>query len=175
MDGLDFVLIALFLGFAAAGLGRMAALLERRRQPGLLLEHDRLVFFFLLCLVLVCLVPLRLFGRLSWPVWASNLAAAAVDGAGFLLTFRRVRKPKSGEGGGTGGVRTYVVYHQGEPLGMITREGFQQLLQAGLLKKQHTVELVDDYKERARQQGVDIQLLRNPDTGQILLKVIPPT
>ena len=72
------------------------------------------------------------------------------------------------------GVRAYQVYYQGKPYGVVTREGFGHLMQYELLKKQRTVELVDDYQQQARKQGVKVVLLQNRDGGQTLIKVEVP-
>ena len=56
----------------------------------------------------------------------------------------------------------------------MTKEGFDRLMAFELLKKQRTVELIADYKERAREQGVSVVLLQNRDGTQKLLKVEMP-
>ena len=65
----------------------------------------------------------------------------------------------------------YTIYHEGRPLGIITRGAYQVLADAGLLKKQQTVELVDDYQAEARKKGIKVQQFRNRDGTQTLIKV----
>ncbi len=69
------------------------------------------------------------------------------------------------------GMKVYQIYYQGEVLGLITKEGIDRLLAGRLLKRQRTVELIDEYRARAREQGVAIRLLKNPASGQVLVKV----
>ena len=63
------------------------------------------------------------------------------------------------------------MYYQGRPYGLITREGFNQLMQFELLKKQRTVELVENFQQQARRQGVEVVCYKNPDRSQTLIKV----
>lgn len=159
--------VLLFLGFLIGTLVEILVLLEGRRTAQNL-EHFRLIFFFVACLLLVCLVPLRLAGLLSRAVLATNLAAVGANAVGWILTCRwQGGRPEEK----VGGKRAYQLYYQGEPYGLITRETFAQLARHELLKKQRTVELVDDYQERARQQGIEVQRLANKEGTQILIKV----
>ena len=57
---------------------------------------------------------------------------------------------------------------------MITKEGIDVLLGHKLLKRQHTVELVEDFQAQAQRQGVGITLLRSKDGSQMLLRVEGP-
>ena len=68
-------------------------------------------------------------------------------------------------------MRAYAVYFQGKQLGMVTREGFEDLLSNDLLKKQRTVELLDDYQEKARRQGLKVMIYQNKDDSQRLIKI----
>ena len=68
-------------------------------------------------------------------------------------------------------MRAYTIYYQGKPLGIVTKEGFEKLASLKLLRKQRTVELVDNYKELARSQGARVLLLQNADRSQTLIKV----
>lgn len=166
----------LFSGFFVGALCEIAAMLKRKRTGGNL-ERFRLVFFFVACLLLVCLLPLWVYGLLTRPIWASNLAAVVANLVGWALTFGTGKKaakqreavPEKGVG-----IRTYMVYYQGAPYGLIAKGAFEKLLECGLLKKQRTVELVDDFKTRARQQGISIQLFKSRDGSQTLIKVEAP-
>ena len=176
MHILALIILLLFTGFFGGIVVRTGAMLERKRA-GFPLDRDRLVFFFVACLMLVCLVPLWLFDLLNIPVLVSNLGVVLANVVGFILTFSRERSRARGERREepeNQGVRTYQVYYRGEPFGLVTKEGFDRLLRFGLLKKQRTVELVDDYPQQARQQGVQILVLQNRDGSQTLLKVEQP-
>jgi hypothetical protein len=66
------------------------------------------------------------------------------------------------------------VYYRGRPFGVIAREGFDVLISHDLLKRQHTVELVEDFQAKSRQAGIEITLLRNRDGSQTLIQVEGP-
>ena len=173
---LEIVIVLLFLAFLVGTVVRIAAMLERK-EAGHSLDRDRLVFFFVGCLMLVCLFPLRMFGLLRLPGLVGDLAVVLANGVGFALTRRDagasdngVEEEEETEGRGT---RAYQVYYQGKSFGLVTKSGFDRLMQFGLLKKQRTVELEDDYQRRAREQGVEVVLLQNQDGSQTLVKVEP--
>ena len=48
------------------------------------------------------------------------------------------------------------------------------MLATDLIKKQRTVELVDDYQERAHRQGLKVMIYQNKDGSQRLIKVEGP-
>ena len=50
-----------------------------RKHAGVDIDRARLVFFFLGCLMLVCMIPLRLFELLSGPVMATDLAVVVAN------------------------------------------------------------------------------------------------
>jgi len=165
------VLVPLLFGsFLIGTLIEIRAMLERKRAGGNL-ERYRLVFFFVACLMLVCLIPLWLSELLTRAVWATNIAVVGTNILGWALTFSR---PEGEEEASRVGIRTYTLYYQGTSFGLITRETFDRLAEFELLKKQRTVELVDDYQEKARQQGVRVQLFQNEDRSQTLVKVEVP-
>ena len=85
--------------------------------------------------MLVCLLPLWIFGELSTVVWVSDLTVVLANAIGLGLTYTR-----EGQGGSRSGsaTRAYTFYFQGKPLGMVTRAGFEQLMSNELLKKQRT-------------------------------------
>ena len=56
-------------------------------------------------------------------------------------------------------------------MGMIMRECFEQLLKNDLLKKQRTVDLVDDYREKTRRQRLKVMIYQKKDGSQRLVKV----
>jgi hypothetical protein len=124
-------------------------------------------------LMLVCLLPLWIFFKLTTAIWVSDLTVVLANLIGFGLTYTRERR-QGEEGDGDGedrSVRAYAVYFQGKQLGMVTREGFEQLLSNDLLKKQRTVELLDDYQEKARRQGLKVMIYQNKDGSQRLIKI----
>jgi hypothetical protein len=166
------LVVLLFSGFFIGALGEAAVMLRRKRTGGNL-EGFRLMFFFAACLLLVCLFPLWVYDLLTRWVWMSNLAALIANLVGWALTFRMGRsaqkkeaRPKKGAG-----VRTYRVYYRGAPYGLVTKEAFEKLMEGGLLKKQQTVELVDDFETLARQQGISVRLFTSRDSGQTLIMV----
>lgn len=164
------VLLLLFLVFEIGAVARIIATLERK-GAGHSLEWDRLLFFFLFCLMLACLAVLEAFGRLGLLVGACIGGVALTSAAGFALTFRHQQRERAAPEERRSGVRAYQLYYQGEIMGLITKEGVDRLLESQLLKRQRTIELVEDYRARAQEKGVAITLLRNPETGQVLVKV----
>jgi hypothetical protein len=164
--------LVLFACFFVGTLIEITLMLGRKRQ-GLGLDRFRLVFFFMASLMLVCLLPLWIFFKLTTAIWVSDLTVVLANLIGFGLTYTRERR-QGEEGDGDGkdrSVRAYAVYFQGKQLGMVTREGFEQLLSNDLLKKQQTVELLDDYQEKARRQGLKVMIYQNKDGSQRLIKI----
>ena len=166
--------LVLFACFFIGTLIEIALMLGRKRQ-GLELDRFRLVFFFMVILMLVCLLPLWIFAKLTTAIWVSDLTVVLANLIGFGLTYtRECRQGEEGdrdEDGEDRSVRAYAVYFQGKQLGMVTREGFEQLLSNDLLKKQRTVELLDDYQEKARRQGLKVMIYQNKDGSQRLIKI----
>tara|TARA_B110000438_G_C15556308_1_gene539184 strand:- start:53 stop:589 length:537 start_codon:yes stop_codon:yes gene_type:complete len=164
--------LVLFACFFVGTLIEITLMLGRKRQ-GLGLDRFRLVFFFMASLMLVCLLPLWIFFKLTTAIWVSDLTVVLANLIGFGLTYTRERR-QGEEGHGDGedrSVRAYAVYFQGKQLGMVTRAGFEQLLSNDLLKKQQTVELLDDYQEKARRQGLKVMIYQNKDGSQRLIKI----
>lgn len=173
------LILLLFAVFLIGTIIKIASMLERKREGGDL-ERYQLVFFFVACLMLICLIPLWLSELLTRAMWISNLVVVIANIVGWALTFEggkgeREREARKREKEAPGiGIRTYMVYFQGKPYGLIAKGAFDKLLEYGLLKKQRTVELVDDYQAKARQQGVKVQLFKNQDGSQTLIKVEVP-
>lgn len=178
MNLLEITLVFLFAAYLVGTVFRILAMLERKRTDGQV-ERARLVFFFTACLMAVCLIPLALFDLLTGPVLVCDLAVALADLIGYALTYDLGLlgllgfSKGSGAGGGEEPVRTrvYQLYREGVRWGMVSRADFDRLLAHGLLKKQRTVELVDDYRQKAREEGVTIHVLKNRDRSQTLIKV----
>ena len=93
--------------------------------------------------MLVCLIPLRIFELASTPVVLSDLVVVIVNFIGYALTYNLDSRSSAAEEEGAGRLlRTYQVYLDGTPYGQVTKEGFDVLLEMGLLKRQRTLELV---------------------------------
>ena len=152
MTILEVILIVLFVAFFIGTVLRIVSMLERKRGGGDI-ERARLVFFFLGCLMLVCMIPMRLFELLSGPVVAADLAVVAANFIGYALTYSWRRKGRSETPQRTT-VRAYQIYYRGEPYALIAREGIDLLLAHKLLKRQHTVELVEDFQTQAQRLGL---------------------
>ncbi|MCC7265404.1 MAG: hypothetical protein IT369_23105 [Candidatus Latescibacteria bacterium] len=181
MRGIDALPLALFLVFEAGALLLIAAMIERQRS-GRSPDRERLLLFFGLCLMPACMGALRFFDRLGWLVGVCLATVMATCAAGLALSLVPWASPAGAMAGSDtpsapeeAGMKVYQIYYQGEVLGLITREGIDRLLAAQLLKRQRTVELIDEYRARAREQGVAIRLLKNPASGQVLVKVEPKT
>ncbi len=174
----EFMVLALFALFFLGALVQIGLMLMRKRRGGSL-GGFRLFFFFMACLMLACLVPLGFFDKLSAAVWVSDLSVVLANLIGWSLTYGRARKEKlqaetEAEAESAQNVRAYAIYYQGKKLGIVTKEGFEKLALLKLLRRQRTVELVDNYKELARNQGARVLLLQNQDGTQTLIKVEGP-
>lgn len=174
MDPLELILVFLFALYFVGTVFRILAMLERKRAVGSV-ERARVVFFFTSCLMLVCLIPLALIELLTRPVLIGNLAVVVADLVGYALTFDLAfpALPVFSRGGRReeAGTRVYQIYYEGDPFGIIAKVDFDRLLQHGLLKRQRTVELVEDYSRKARELGVQIRILKSRDGSQTLVKV----
>jgi hypothetical protein len=171
---LEITLVALFILFFAGTVFRILAMRERKRSGGDV-DRARLVFFFLGCLMLVCMIPLRLFELLTGPVLGADLSVVGANFLGYALTYDFGRPKEAAQEDEANTVRAYQVYYRGRPFGMMTKEGIDTLLAHNLLMKQHTVELVEDFKSQAESLGIGIVLLRNRDGDQTLIRVTPPS
>jgi hypothetical protein len=174
MKPLELVIITLFVALFVGIIIRIVGMLEAKRT-GMSMARARLVFFFMTCLMLVCLIPLAVFDLSSTPVVISDLIVVVANFIGFVLThdLRLKRGGKEEKSEGTT-LRAYQVYYRGRPFGVIAREGFDVLISHDLLKRQHTVELVEDFQAKSRQAGIEITLLRNRDGSQTLIQVEGP-
>mgnify|MGYP001062140665 CR=1 FL=1 len=86
MNPLEIVVVCLFLGLLVGTGYRIVAMWEKKKagEPS---GRARLVFFFVACLMLVCLVPLAVFEMLTIPVGASDLMVVVANMIGFALTY----------------------------------------------------------------------------------------
>ena len=78
--------LALFACFFAGTLVEIVVMLGRKRQ-GLELDRFRLVFFFLASLMLICLLPLWIFTKLTTAIWVSDLTVVLANFIGLGLTY----------------------------------------------------------------------------------------
>ena len=106
--------------------------------------------------MLVCLIPLGFFDLLSSAVVASDVAVVIANFVGYALTYElkaRSSKKNGGDDDDPARVRTYQVYLEGARFGLVSKEGFDVLLELGLIEAQQTVEFVDAYKRQTREKG----------------------
>ena len=102
--------------------------------------------------------------------WLGPLVVIIVNLLGFILSYAWARTSKKRDPESKS-VRVYNIYFRGQRLGAVTRNDFDKLMALDLLKKQQTVELVDDYEAQARGKGVTVSLLSNSDGTERLVKV----
>jgi len=175
MDALTIVIVLLFAIFLMGTILRILGMLERKRA-GDDIDRARLVFFFTGCLMLVCLIPLRIFELLSGPALVGDLAVVTSNFMGYALTYSwrkgaGGRKDKEEE---RQTVRAYHIYYKGRPYGLCTKDSIDLLLAHKLIKRRANVELIDDFKRQARVAGVNITVLQSKDGKQTLIKVEGP-
>ncbi len=171
MDGLRPIVPALFLLFLAITIVFVRLMLQRKRA-GESLNLYRFGFFFLGCLMLICLVPLWLSRLLNPLNLITNLSVVAANGLGYFLSLDyKLLYGSESEADEPRKLRSYQVYFRGQPFALITKDGFNQLMRLKLLKRQRTLELVDNYQQEARKQGAEVLLLANEDGSRKLLKV----
>ena len=101
MKPLELVIIVLFAALFVGIIIRIFSMLEAKRA-GMSMARARLVFFFMTCLMLVCLAPLAVFDLSSTPVVISDLVVVVANFIGFVLTHdlrlkRRSRRRRGGE------------------------------------------------------------------------------
>jgi len=175
VDGLTIVIVLLFAIFLVGTILRILGMLERKRA-GDDIDRARLVFFFTGCLMLVCLIPLRIFELLSGPALVGDLAVVTSNFMGYALTYSW----RKGAGGRKDNeeerqtVRAYHIYYKGRPYGLCTKDSIDLLLAHKLIKRRANVELIDDFKRQARVAGVNITVLQSKDGKQTLIKVEGP-
>lgn len=166
----ELAMLLLFALFFCGALVQIGSMLVRKRRGSSVAGH-RMVFFFMASLMLVCLVPLWVFDRLNLAAWVSDLSVVLVNLIGWALTYGGKARAAMPPEEPSAGVRAYTIYYQGQPLGVVTKEGFNRLAELKLLRRQRTVELIDNYAEEARKQGVRVLLLQNQQRSQTLIKV----
>ena len=123
MSAAEMILVVLFVAFLIGTILKIVGMLERKRAGGGI-DRARLVFFFLGSLMLVSMVPMRIFGMLTEPVMAGDLAVVVANFAGYALTYQW-GKGASGleEPAPRKKVRAYQIYYHGRAYALITKEG----------------------------------------------------
>ena len=136
----------------------------------LILSSFRLNFFLMAVLMGICLLLFWWFQLLELRVLIGLFLVVIINVLGFILSYKWDRNPNENDFANKT-VRVYNIYFRGQRLGAITRNDFDKLMSLELLKKQQTVELVDDYETQARNKGVTVSVLSNSEGTERLVKV----
>ena len=136
----------------------------------LILSSFRLNFFLMAVLMGICSLLFWWFQLLELRVLIGLFLVVIINLLGFILSYKWDRHPNENDFA-TKTVRVYNIYFRGQRLGAITRNDFDKLMSLELLKKQQTVELIDDYETQARNKGVTVSVLSNSEGTERLVKV----
>ena len=136
----------------------------------LILSSFRLNFFLMAALMGICSLLFWWFQLLELRVLIGLFLVVIINVLGFILSYKWDRNPNENDFA-TKTVRVYNIYFRGQRLGAITRNDFDKLMSLELLKKQQTVELIDDYETQARNKGVTVSVLSNSEGTERLVKV----
>ena len=136
----------------------------------LILSSFRLNFFLMAVLMGICSLLFWWFQLLELRVLIGLFLVVIINVLGFILSYKWDRNPNENDFA-TKTVRVYNIYFRGQRLGAITRNDFAKLMSLELLKKQQTVELIDDYETQARNKGVTVSVLSNSEGTERLVKV----
>ena len=136
----------------------------------LILSSFRLNFFLMAVLMGICSLLFWWFQLLELRVLIGLFLVVIINVLGFILCYKWDRNPNENDFA-TKTVRVYNIYFRGQRLGAITRNDFDKLMSLELLKKQQTVELIDDYETQARNKGVTVSVLSNSEGTERLVKV----
>ena len=136
----------------------------------LILSSFRLNFFLMAVLMGICSLLFWWFQLLELRVLIGLFLVVIINLLGFILSYKWDRNPNENDFA-TKTVRVYNIYFRGQRLGAITRNDFDKLMSLELLKKQQTVELIDDYETQARNKGVTVSVLSNSEGTERLVKV----
>ncbi|MAN24983.1 MAG: hypothetical protein CME10_12015 [Gemmatimonadetes bacterium] len=136
----------------------------------LILSSFRLNFFLMAVLMGICSLLFWWFQLLELRVLIGLFLVVIINVLGFILSYKWDRNPNENDFA-TKTVRVYNIYFRGQRLGAITRNDFDKLMSLELLKKQQTVELIDDYETQARNKGVTVSVLSNSEGTERLVKV----
>ena len=136
----------------------------------LILSSFRLNFFLMAVLMGICSLLFWWFQLLELRVLIGLFLVVIINVLGFILSYKWDRNPNENDFA-TKTVRVYNIYFRGQRLGAITRNDFDKLMSLELLKKQQTVELIDDYETQARNKGVTVSVFSNSEGTERLVKV----
>ncbi|MEE3232978.1 MAG: hypothetical protein VX294_02340 [Candidatus Latescibacterota bacterium] len=139
-------------------------------DEALKLSTFRLHFFLMAFLMAICMLLFWWFQLMELRGWLGPLVVIVVNLLGFILSYTWAR-PSTKFDSASKSVRVYNIYFRGQRLGAVTRNDFDKLMALNLLKRQQTVELVDDYEAQARNKGVTVSLLSNSEGTERLVKV----
>tara|TARA_B100000579_G_scaffold414228_1_gene407639 strand:- start:157 stop:666 length:510 start_codon:yes stop_codon:yes gene_type:complete len=164
-----FIIFALFAFLTIFSLYKIIRM-KLANDEALELPTFRLHFFLMSVLMAICILLFWWFQLMELRGWLGPLVVTVVNVLGFILSYIWARTPPKSDAGSKS-VRVYNIYFRGQRLGAVTRNDFDKLMALGLLKKQQTVELVDDYEAQASGKGVTVSLLSNSDGTERLVKV----
>tara|TARA_B100001094_G_scaffold114983_1_gene110955 strand:- start:105 stop:545 length:441 start_codon:yes stop_codon:yes gene_type:complete len=134
------------------------------------LPSFRLNFFLMAFLMVICLLLFWWFELAELRSWIGAVVVIIVNLLGFILSFKWDESSKK-LNSESKSVRVYNIYFRGQRLGVVTRNDFDKLIALDLLKKQQTVELIDNYEAESRSKGVTVSLLSNSEGTERLVKV----
>ncbi len=164
-----FILVALFLFLIFFSVYKIIRM-KFTDADILILSSFRLNFFLMAVLMGICSLLFWWFQLLELRVLIGLFLVVIINVLGFILSYKWDRNPNENDFA-TKTVRVYNIYFRGQRLGAITRNDFDKLMSLELLKKQQTVELIDDYETQARNKGVTVSVLSNSEGTERLVKV----
>jgi len=164
-----FILVALFLFLIFFSVYKIIRM-KFTNADILILSSFRLNFFLMAVLMGICSLLFWWFQLLELRVLIGLFLVVIINVLGFILSYKWDRNPNENDFA-TKTVRVYNIYFRGQRLGAITRNDFDKLMSLELLKKQQTVELIDDYETQARNKGVTVSVLSNSEGTERLVKV----
>lgn len=164
-----FILVALFLFLIFFSVYKIIRM-KFTNADILILSSFRLNFFLMAVLMGICSLLFWWFQLLELRVLIGLFLVVIINVLGFILSYKWDRNPNENDFA-TKTVRVYNIYFRGQRLGAITRNDFAKLMSLELLKKQQTVELIDDYETQARNKGVTVSVLSNSEGTERLVKV----
>ena len=164
-----FILVALFLFLIFFSVYKIIRM-KFTNADILILSSFRLNFFLMAVLMGICSLLFWWFQLLELRVLIGLFLVVIINVLGFILSYKWDRNPNESDFANKT-VRVYNIYFRGQRLGAITRNDFDKLMSLELLKKQQTVELIDDYETQARNKGVTVSVLSNSEGTERLVKV----
>ena len=164
-----FILVALFLFLIFFSVYKIIRM-KFTNADILILSSFRLNFFLMAVLMGICSLLFWWFQLLELRVLIGLFLVVIINVLGFILSYKWDRNPNENDFA-TKTVRVYNIYFRGQRLGAVTRNDFDKLMSLELLKKQQTVELIDDYETQARNKGVTVSVLSNSEGTERLVKV----